>query len=114
MDLSHEQLSTIGSWAERTRAFLPFIYSESSGKETSRVDSDVDLAVVVSEARRRDAYTIYFFQRDDWRSSLSRALGLTADIHLLDEERLPKVYSFVQRYGSLSGPEAIPEQRACY
>lgn len=84
MAVTSEQIEQISKWARTKPRIELIMLFGSRAKGTHRPDSDIDLAVSVSEKREYTRATIWMFDRFDWQAQLSALIGLQVDIRILD------------------------------
>jgi predicted nucleotidyltransferase len=84
MDITQEQIEAIRQWAAVNPRVLQVRLFGSRFKGTSRPDSDIDLAVTISEDKHYTIATIFVFDLDAWRAELSKLVRAKADIRLTD------------------------------
>ena len=82
--MSDEQIEVIRSWARTKPRVEQVRLFGSRCKGTHREDSDIDIAVPVSEDARYTRATIWFFDKPEWSKQLSLLLGATADVRITD------------------------------
>ena len=92
VDLSREQQDAIIAWADRTPLILSVYLFGSRAKDTSRPDSDADLALVISDDAPAEAFIAW---AEDWRIELREATGLLVDLQVMAGEVTPRVTKYV-------------------
>lgn len=79
MDLTEAQIASITRWAEETPLIRAAILVGSRAKETSRPDSDVDLAIRLAV---QDMYVedTFLYEGGPWQARLSSETGLKVSL----------------------------------
>jgi predicted nucleotidyltransferase len=85
MQLTDKQQATIITWAEKTPEVEAVILYGSRSKGTARLDSDVDLALVMTRGPDRNQRADnYLHNYEAWETGLEEALGLKVHLGSLD------------------------------
>ncbi|WP_188610812.1 nucleotidyltransferase domain-containing protein [Chelatococcus reniformis] len=74
--VAEQQIEAIRSWARSKSRVEQVRLFGSRRKGTHRPDSDLDIAVTVSERRSYTRSTIWFFDAKDWGTALSARIGI--------------------------------------
>jgi predicted nucleotidyltransferase len=96
MNLTDEQLNAIREWAVRDQRLQEIRLFGSRVKGTARLDSDVDLAVVIRGDTRRSQWITYVTQVDEWEASLTHLLQLPVRIKQYDAVLDAVVFRYCQ------------------
>lgn len=101
IDISPEHIHAIRTWAkskERVRAIRLF---GSRAKGTNGPESDIDLAMTVSENRHYTRSTIWMFDAPEWSSVLSGLVGLPVDVRITDVGKPCHIRRYCREAGSI-------------
>jgi len=73
MDMQEDWIPALRSWANANDSVIEFWLFGSRAQGCSRLDSDVDLALVLVHSEKANddrAFTKYFFSKDQWKQQL--------------------------------------------
>ena len=84
MNLTDEQVSAIRRWAEKTPYVVEVRLYGSRAKQTSRLDSDIDLALTLG-GDPNTALANYFALGQKWQEALTAVVGLPVHVGLYND-----------------------------
>jgi len=94
MYLSENQSAAIARWAERVPEIRRVVLFGSYAKGTATNDSDVDLAIEMSDDS--DARSSFAARFSTWETELFEITRLDVSLDLLHPVQAPHTYAFVQ------------------
>jgi predicted nucleotidyltransferase len=96
-----EQIEAIRAWARSKPRVEQVRLFGSRCKGTHREDSDIDIAVTVSEDRHYTRATIWMFDKPKWSAELSQALDAAADVRITDIGKPCKIRGYCAEVGDI-------------
>jgi predicted nucleotidyltransferase len=103
MDMQEDWISALRSWAKANDSVIEFWLFGSRAQGCSRLDSDVDLALVLVPSKKANddrAFTEYFFSKDQWKQQLEDIVGRHVSLEVIaPDARGPDWDSMVRCFG---------------
>lgn len=99
--LEPEQIAIIKAWAKTKKRVRAVRLFGSRAKGTNRPDSDIDLAVTVSEDRHYTRATIWYFDKEPWSDALSKLVGIRVDVRITDVGKPCKIRRYCRETGNI-------------